>query len=105
MVFYAVGESFRVAYAHLGRDLNAGLRKASDPNWYIEPDTDPVKSAIRKHCKLVFASLKNAYGQASREQDFRHRNWFRSEMTLKAIRLQLETLWGIVSDGAEQYML
>ncbi len=105
MVFYAVGESFRVIYGRLQKDLEATLRRMSDPSWYTDPESNPLKALIRRHSTLAFTSLRNAYGQASRETDFRHRNWFRLESSLKAIRSQLENLWPIVSDTAEKYVL
>jgi hypothetical protein len=104
MVFYAVGESFRVAYTHENRDLDVTLRKASDPSWYVATD-DPLQAVIRKHYKLASTSLREAYEKASEKGgDFRHRNWFRSDATLKAVRLHLEQLWGIVGDSPEQYL-
>jgi hypothetical protein len=105
MVYYGVGESFRVVYSRLQKELDPSLRKMCDPSWYTEPDDNPIKAVLRRHSNLVFTSLKNAYAQASNEADFRHRNWFRLESTLKSVRSQLENLWPIISDTADKYVI
>ena len=59
----------------------------------------------RRHCKLAFTALKNAYGESSKEKDFRHRNWFRNQLTLASVQKQLENLWEVVSENADNYLL
>ncbi|MGA2200819.1 MAG: AIPR family protein [Terriglobales bacterium] len=105
MVFFAVGESMRQAYRHQGQDLGPALERFSDPNWYIEPETHSYKAVIRRHCKLAFTALKNAYGESSKEKEFRHRNWFRNQLTLASVQKQLENLWDVVSENADDYLL
>lgn len=103
MVFFAVGESMRQVHERQEVDLDSVLEKLSNPGWYSESETHPYKAVVRRHCKLAFTALKNAYSEASSHKDFRHRNWFRNALTLGAVRKQLENLWDIVSENAENY--
>ena len=48
MLFYAVGESIRVAYSHSQKDLKVALRKAADPAWHTSPEEGPLKSVVRR---------------------------------------------------------
>jgi AIPR protein len=105
MVFFAVGESMRQAYKHQNQDFDFALGRFADPNWYLEPETDPHKAVVRRHCKLAFNALKNAYGESSKSEQFRHRNWFRDQLTLASVHKQLESLWDVVSENADDYVL
>ncbi len=105
MVFFAVGDSMRQAYGHQGQDFDLALERFSSPSWYVEPETHAYKAVIRRHCKLAFTALKNAYGESSKEKEFRHRNWFRNQLTLASVRQQLENLWDVVSENADDYVL
>lgn len=105
MVFFAVGESMRQAYRHQGQDFDLALDRFSAPSWYIEPEAHAYKAVIRRHCKLAFTALKNAYGEASKDKEFRHRNWFRNQLTLASVQKQLENLWDVVSENADDYLL
>jgi hypothetical protein len=105
MVFFAVGESIRQAYAHQGQDFDLALERFSSPGWYLEAETYLFKAVVRRHCKLAFTALKNAYSEASGHKDFRHRNWFRDPLTLASIQRQLANLWDVVSENAADYLL
>jgi hypothetical protein len=105
MVFFAVGESMRQAHKHQGQDFDPALERFSSPNWYLELDAHLYKTVVRRHCKLAFTALKNAYGEASSHAEFRHRNWFRSPLTLASIQKQIANLWDVVSENADGYLL
>jgi hypothetical protein len=106
MVFFAIGESLRVIYGHAERPVTAALHKLCDPKWYTEPETHHFKAVTRAHCKLAFKAMKDSYAreQASKGEDFRHRNWFRSDETLRAIATQLEELYQVIGDSTERYV-
>jgi AIPR protein len=105
MVFFAVGESMRQAYGHQGQDFDPALERFSNPGWYLESDAHQCKAVLRRHCKLAFTALKNSYGEASSHGEFRHRNWFRSPLTLASIQKQVANLWDVVSENADDYIL
>jgi hypothetical protein len=104
MVFFAVGESMPQAYRHQAQDFDVALERFSDPGWYLD-DGHPYKAVIRRHCKLAFSALKNSYGEASSQAEFRHRNWFRSPLTLASTQKQIANLWDVVSENAAAYLL
>jgi hypothetical protein len=87
VVYYAVGELLRMNYEYKGRDLDADLRKLSNPRW-TEKD-GPERCAIREVTDLAFTALVKAYETASRQKDFRHRNWFRDKDFLEGVRSDL----------------
>ena len=105
MVFFAVGESMRQAYRNQVQDLDLALERFSDPSWYLEQEDHAYKAVIRRHCRLAFTALRNAYGEASKDKEFRHRNWFRNQLTLASVQKQLENLWDVVSENANDYLL
>lgn len=103
MVFFAVGESLRQVHERGNESLDHTLQKLANPAWYLEPDGCQQKAVLKRHCKLGFTALKNAYNEAKGQKDFRHRNWFRTQMTLESVRMQLANLWEIASENAEAY--
>ena len=52
----------------------------------------PVKTTIAELFKLSATAVGKAYNQASKQSDFRHRNWFRDPETLNEIRAELEVI-------------
>jgi hypothetical protein len=105
MFFYAFGESLRISYRSQSFDLNTALRGLCNPAWLKEVENGPTKRVIARHSKVALKSLIDAYKEASKEQGFKHRNWFRSEATLKAIADHAESSWSLLSDHAEEYLL
>jgi hypothetical protein len=105
MFFYAFGESLRISYRSQALDLDTALRGLCNPAWLKEGENGPIKKVIARHSKVAFKSLIDAYKEASKVQGFKHRNWFRSEATLKAIADYSESSWSLLSDHAEEYLL
>jgi hypothetical protein len=105
MFFYAFGESLRISYRNQSLDLDTALRGLCNPAWLREDESGPTKRVIARHCKVAFKSLIDAYKEASKEQGFKHRNWFRSDATLKATTDHAESSWSLLSDHAEEYLL
>ncbi len=104
MVFFGIGESMRQAYRSLAQDFDLGLGRFSNPGWFLEADSHTYKAVVRRHCKLAFSALKNSYGEASSHAEFRHRNWFRSPLTLASIQKQVANLWDVVSENGDDYL-
>jgi hypothetical protein len=87
MVYFAVGELLKMIYADKERSLDDEIRRLGRPKW-TEKD-GPEKKSIGEVTKLAFSGLTKAYESASRQEDFRHRNWFRSKTYLEGIRSEL----------------
>lgn len=105
MVFFAVGESMRQVHQRLGREFDPIVGKFSNPGWYLESDAHLYKAVVRRHWNSAFTALKNAYSEASSQVEFRHRNWFRNQLTLASIQKQLANLWNVVRENANDYSL
>ncbi|MEN6602543.1 MAG: AIPR family protein [Bryobacteraceae bacterium] len=104
MFFYALGESIRVAYQHLGLDRDAALRSLSNPKWLKEPETGSTKKVLLRHCKVAIKGLVDAYRESSKDPVFTHRNWFRSQATLTSITEQIRSSWTLLADHGEDYV-
>jgi hypothetical protein len=92
IVYYAVGELLRMVYAHDAAELDADLRKLSKPNTWQDTPAHPVKRTSVELFKLAATALNKAYNQAAKQQDFRHRNWFRNLDTLSDIKSELSVI-------------
>ena len=57
---------------------------------------------IRRHCDLGFVALRKVYGNSAKEPEFRRRNRFRTERTLKDIGSCLEDYYCIAPGSAEK---
>jgi hypothetical protein len=99
-----VGESIRQAYGQYQQDFDEALERFADPGWYLD-DAHSYKGLLRRHSKLGFSALKNSYSEVSSQKEFRHRNWFRSSLTLASIQKQIKNLWDVVSENANDYRL
>ena len=106
MFFYSLGEALRIAYASQGlATWIPPLRAMSNPSWIKQLDNSPVKKIIARHCKLAFKSLSDSYKEASKEQAFKHRNWFRTQATLTSVTEHMTSSWTLLSDHGEDYIL
>jgi|SRR5450631_2048903 len=92
VVYYAVGELLRMVYGKERAELDADLRKLSKPNTWQDDPTHTVKKTVGELFKLAGTALNKAYNQAAKQQDFRHRNWFRSPDTLSEIKAELDVI-------------
>ncbi|MFZ0421173.1 MAG: AIPR family protein [Candidatus Sulfotelmatobacter sp.] len=89
VVYYAVGELLRMVYGQDEAELDSDLRKLSKPNTWLDDETHTAKKTLIEIFKLAGTALNKAYNQASKNQDFRHRNWFRNPETLADIKAEL----------------
>jgi len=92
VVFYAVGELLRMIYKEKGLDLEADIRKLSKPNSWMDFPEDRSRVAIAELFKLAATAVGKAYSQAAKQEDFRHRNWFRSDETRSQIKEELDVI-------------
>jgi hypothetical protein len=86
LIYYAVGELERQAYAKQGWNLDQDLSKLAKPNaWLHEQGTQP-QLAILKAFEIVSKVLTQQY-DAKKKNDltFKHRNWFRDRETILAV--------------------
>jgi hypothetical protein len=97
MIYYAVGELFRMIYAESGSSLDADLQKLGRPRW-TERD-GPEKTSLFEVTRLAFSGLTKAYETASRDKEFRHRNWFRDREYLEGIKSDLRFILEIKNSG------
>ena len=107
LVFWTVGESMRVVYKDEDEDLNNDIRKLANPFWLDDRDQkgEHYRATIERHFKLAAKVIKKVYAQAEATEPFSHRNWFRYEATLKAIRAELESFSEFTSELDVQYRL
>jgi hypothetical protein len=91
-LYYAVGELLRLIYVHRKADLDTDLRRLSKPNIWLQGSGDNAKVAIAELFKLASLAVKKAYNQASKDKDFRHRNWFRDSNSLTDIKTELDVI-------------
>jgi hypothetical protein len=92
IVYFAVGQLFRLIYKSLGADLEADLRRLYKPNDWMDTATNYTKQSLAEIFKLACIAVNKAYAQAAKLGDFRHRNWFRDLGTLKDIESELEII-------------
>jgi hypothetical protein len=104
LVFWAVGESLRITYRD-GAALDHDIRKLADPFWLNEQDKkgEHYRITVESHFKLAAKVMKKAYEQAEGRETFSHRNWFRDESTLTAIRRELESFSDFTSQLSDQF--
>ncbi len=104
MFYYALGESIRLFHTEQGIDPNVALRALSNPGWVKEGDDGPVLKVVGRHCRVAFRALIATYKEASKDQDFAHRNWFRSQATLGSIKEHLVEDWNLLAEHGEEYL-
>jgi hypothetical protein len=95
MVFYALGETFRLQYKRRGVDLAEDLRRLAKPDWLDL--SGPTKDRIEKYTRIACQALIDAYGDAAKADGFVPRNWFRKDESLHAIGHACERLIGMSS--------
>ncbi len=91
-VYFAVGELLRQVYARTGKPLEDDLRFLANPNKWMNSPSNPIKAAVKEVFELASTALEQSYRKASGDTDFKHRNWFRSEDTLKAVKEELSVI-------------
>lgn len=100
MVFFAVGEALRIVYRRSRKPVAEALMKLCDPKWFVDDDDVHRKTALRLYCKHAFKALRDVYAKEReiKGDEFRHRNWFRSEKTLTAVGEQINDLLHLYDD-------
>jgi hypothetical protein len=92
MVYYTVGELLRLSYKANEEELNEDLRRLSRPQWLDESENES-KGCLIELFGMATSALRQTYDNDARAtENFRHRNWFRSESTLAQIRSTLATI-------------
>jgi hypothetical protein len=87
-----VGELLRLIYQTKQRDLEADIRKLSNPNDWMDANKNHTEEALAAVFKLASTAIIKIYVQASKHPDFRHRNWFRDDTTLSYIKAELGSI-------------
>jgi len=92
MVYYTVGELLRLSYKENEEELDEDLRRLSRPHWLDESENEG-KACLTELYGMATSALRQTYDiDARATENFRHRNWFRSESTLAQIRSTLGTI-------------
>jgi hypothetical protein len=92
LYYYALGEAIRRMYGMTERNVDEALIALADPTWLdsAEKKATRLQQAIEQFSEIAFRALKKVYTDATRHPNFRHRNWFRSEQTLRELDSQLD---------------
>jgi hypothetical protein len=92
MVYYTVGELLRLGYKEQEDALDEDLRRLSKPQWLDASDNES-KDCLAELYNMATSALRQTYDiDARATENFRHRNWFRSESTLRQIQSTLATI-------------
>ncbi len=92
MVYYTVGELLRLSYKGNPEQIDDDLRRLSKPQWLDESDNYSRLCLIELY-GIATSALRQTYEiDARTTENFRHRNWFRSDATLGQIRNTLTTI-------------
>lgn len=93
LVYFTVGELYRIAYKCVKQDIDEDLRYMSNANkWMKENKENYTKKSISEMLGLAMAAMEQAYKTESNKTDFKHRNWFRNAETLKLIINELSVI-------------
>lgn len=91
LVYYAVGTVLRAIYGKLGADLTVDLRRLYKPNQWMDNENPSVCQVIDHVYSIATDVAVQSYEiRAEDEESFRHRNWFRSEQTLRDIEKNID---------------
>ena len=104
MFYYALGESVRKFHSRQGVETDIVLRSLSNPQWTKQGADGPIMKVIARHCRVAFRALNSSYKEASKDENFAHRNWFRSQATLASIGGYLDEDWGLLSEHGDEYL-
>jgi hypothetical protein len=91
LIYYVVGALLRAIYEKLGVDLVSDLRRLYKPNQWIDGENPSVVELIKRVYSIATDIAEQCYDLRSEDtENFRHRNWFRSEQTLKDLDRNIE---------------
>jgi hypothetical protein len=91
IVYYTVGDLLRLSYKSEEELLDNDIRKLARPLWLDQPE-NPAKACLSELFEIAKVSLIRTYEGSAKAENFRHRNWFRSEATLTDIRNTLSSI-------------
>jgi hypothetical protein len=81
-----------LSYKENEEELDEDLRRLSRPHWLDESENEG-KACLTELYGMATSALRQTYDiDARATENFRHRNWFRSESTLAQIRSTLGTI-------------
>lgn len=89
LIYFAVGELFRALYAKMSTPLEPDLRRLYKPNSWMDGTNSLVLDVIGRVFDIAESVLIQSYELRALDKDgkedpnFRHRNWFRSDQTLR----------------------
>jgi len=102
MFYFALGEVVRKAYEGTeGRDKN-DLRRLSHARWMGDGPCGAVQKVISRQSRMAFQALRQAYDESAKT-GASHRNWFRSQATLRLISAKVADSWELVAEHADDY--
>lgn len=104
LVFWTVGESMRLNYGN-DDELDKDIRRLVNPFWLNDQDSkgQHFRAIVENNFKLAAKVIKKVYDQAKSTEPFSHRNWFRSDSTLIAIRAELQSFSDFTAQLGDQY--
>lgn len=88
LIFYTVGEIIRQKYKVKKISFEPDLARLAKPRWLEE--ASGVTSEIKRYTRLASEVLIKVYRSAAKSSAFTHRNWFRSQETLKDISREIQ---------------
>ena len=102
MFYFALGEVLRKAYDSVEGQLKGDLRRLSHPSWTGDGPEGPNQKVIFQSARMAFLVLRQAYDESTKT-GASHRNWFRSQTTLKILASKVADYWDLVSSHAADY--
>ncbi|HYL73339.1 MAG TPA: AIPR family protein [Bryobacteraceae bacterium] len=101
MFYYGLGEVLRKAYEGEEERYKRDLRKLSHTGW-LGDENGANQKVISRLSRIAFQVLRQAYDE-SVKTGTSHRNWFRSQATLRLITTRVADSWELVAEHAEDY--
>jgi hypothetical protein len=102
MFYFGLGEVVRKAYESAeGRD-KSDLRRLSHASWIEDGPGGANQKVISRLSRMAFQVLRQAYDESAKT-GASHRNWFRSQGTLRLITAKVADSWELVAEHADDY--
>jgi hypothetical protein len=102
MFYFALGEVLRKAYEGAEGCDKSDLRRLSHTNWMGEGPKGKNQKVISRLSRMAFQVLRQAYDESAKTGTS-HRNWFRSQATLRLITAKVADSWELVAEHADEY--
>lgn len=88
LLYYTVGEIIRRKYKNEKDELESDIARLSKPKWLDEKSG--IAREIKRYTHLACEVQIKVYRSASRSPSFVHRNWYRTQETLKDISREIQ---------------